>query len=202
MNQTFQSYPEKVYAWLTHSSISLRLPERKFLFTFVDLIGLNTGVFLAILVSYQLDLTRSEYVVSLADELFQVRGGGSPLIWLVLATAIWLLISAVFGVYDAQVTSDVKYSIIRVGKAVLTTVTLFVLIPYATPFMTSRSVLFTIFLASFLVTLAGRTILYNRTREPTVSSQDFNCRRRVGREDTSTSFMRCAESFLSNCGLC
>ncbi|MDA2936973.1 sugar transferase [Acidobacteria bacterium AH-259-A15] len=158
MNQTFQSYPERLYAWLTHSSIPLRLPERKFLFTFVDLIGLNTGVFLAILVSYQLDLTRSEYVVSLTDELFQVRGGGSPLIWLVLATAIWLPISAAFGVYDAQVTSDVKYSIIRVGKAVLTTVTLFVLIPYATPFMTSRSVLFTIFLTSLLVTLAGRTI--------------------------------------------
>jgi len=139
-----------------NSSFPLRLSERKLILAFVDLLCLCVALLLTVMVAYWMGFFGSIYIVRLTGELLAFRPGGSPLIWAALLAGVWFPVASAFGLYEADATLGIWRSCVQVAKATITTITVFVLVPYATPFMASRSVLFLLISYTLLCTLLGR----------------------------------------------
>lgn len=126
------------------SHFPLRVFERKLLCGFVDVCCLLIGVGAAVLVSGELNPAFYNHVHLLSQNWFALKAGGSPLIWSLLLLVIWFPFAAAFSVYEPAAANHPRTGAVQVSKAGLATLALYVLIPYATPFLETRMVLFSV----------------------------------------------------------
>lgn len=140
-------------------SLPLRISERKFLFALFDLAALALGLFVAVQLVAGLGLTAASRVTRLTDTWFAVRGGGSPVLWLGLLALLWYTVGSAFGVYEVTALTDRRTGLTRTLKAGGISTLIFVAVPYATPFMVSRGVMFTVVLVLLFSLCAARAVV-------------------------------------------
>jgi exopolysaccharide biosynthesis polyprenyl glycosylphosphotransferase len=120
--------------------------------------GLLSGVGLGIWLGVQTNARGVDVVLDHLLPLMALRGGGSPFIWIILTTAIWLPVASAIGCYDLAKLSNWGRSSGSVMQAALITVLTLALIPVATPFLASRGVFFSICVSAVVLTPATRML--------------------------------------------
>jgi len=147
-------FPSSVFR--PQSSI-LRLPlpfsERRLLLIGLDLLAINGALLLALTV-WNRDALGLAMRVEHGPDLGLLLQ--RPL-WFLLLSALWLPLAHAFDAYDLRVAGRFRTAAPAVLKAGAITCALYLLIPYLPPALpTSRLSLFSFFLFSFFLLLAGR----------------------------------------------
>ena len=147
-------FPSSVFR--PQSSI-LRLPlpfsERRLLLIGLDLLAINGALLLALTV-WNRDALGLAMRVEHGPDLGLLLQ--RPL-WFLLLSALWLPLAHAFDAYDLRVAGRFRTTAPAVLKAGAITCALYLLIPYLPPALpTSRLSLFSFFLFSFFLLLAGR----------------------------------------------
>lgn len=108
--------------------LRIRTSERKILLGFVDVLIIN----LALAVSWLLATEGS----------FTVQTIASPYKWYLTLTLVWCVSAFIFDVYNLARSASTTNIVRNIGLAALTTVLIYTLIPWLTPPLQSRTLLF------------------------------------------------------------
>lgn len=142
-------FPTRVSRWIPLSHLPLRISERKVLLRLLDVLMLNSSLLL---------IGWLRLGMSLSWKTILARPQ-----WFVLLTSLWLLLTPVFDAYSLKKASSLRESIQCVTKSALLTLSIYLLIPYITPYLLPSRLTTGLFVAFTLSFLSFGRALYALT---------------------------------------